>query len=63
MYHFVCHHCEEEETFRELDPAQTAFNEHARRDHEAVLRRIDPTPTEPTSGVGNGRTVDGDRVD
>ncbi|WP_226013083.1 hypothetical protein [Halomicrobium salinisoli] len=63
MYHFVCHVCEEEATFCDLEPAQAAFNEHARREHGVVLQRVDPGPTESAPGPGNGTTVDGDRVD
>lgn len=51
MYHFVCHDCETEATFRDLEAAQSEFNDHAERDHEVALRRVD-APS-PASGSGD----------
>lgn len=41
MYHCVCHTCEEEDVMRCLDAAQEYFNEHARRQHEVKLLKLD----------------------
>lgn len=39
MYYCTCHTCDEEDTFPDREGAQAEFNEHARQQHEVVLRR------------------------
>lgn len=46
MYSYVCHTCQEAEVFDERTDAQPTFNEHAGRQHQVVLRRVE-TDVEP----------------
>lgn len=56
MYHVRCSSCGKTRVFDAIENAQVAFNDHARRQHEVVLRRIDPldagAPLGPRDGGG-----------
>lgn len=46
LYWFICYTCEEDDVFSDRESAQLRFSEHAKQQHEVVLKRVE-APVEP----------------